>query len=76
MHLSGRANAILLEREIGIRPSVSAMYEGNIPENVIMKYAGHKDVNTTRHYNRSRLFTTDSDDEVRNLMKIENRTKK
>lgn len=56
--------------------AVSAMYEANIPENVIMKYAGHKDVNTTRHYNRSRLFTTDSDDEVRNLMKIENRTKK
>ena len=46
------------------------MYEGNIPENVIMKYAGHKDVNTTRHYNRSRFFSSDSDDEVRNLMKI------
>ncbi len=54
---------------------VSAMYEGNIPEHVIMKYAGHKDVNTTRHYNRSRLFGSNSDDEVRNLMKIENRTK-
>ncbi len=50
--------------------AVSTMYEGNIPENVIMKYAGHKDVNTTRHYNRSRFFSSDSDDEVRNLMKI------
>lgn len=54
---------------------VSAMYEGNIPEHVIMKYAGHKDVNTTRHYNRSRLFGSNSDDEIRNIMKIENRTK-
>lgn len=55
---------------------VSAMYENNIPENVIMKYAGHRDVNTTRHYNRSRLFDSDSDDEVRNLLTIENRTRK
>ena len=49
---------------------VSAMYENNIPESVIMKYAGHKDVNTTRHYNRSRLFLSENDDEVRSLFAI------
>ena len=48
---------------------VSAMYENNIPESVIMKYAGHKDVNTTRHYNRSRLFLSEND-EVRSLFAI------
>ena len=35
----------------------------------------YKDVNTTRHYNRSRLFGSNSDEEVRDLLKIENRTK-
>ena len=49
---------------------VSAMYEKNIPEHVIMKYAGHKDVNTTRHYNRSRFFDSANDDEVRSLFAI------
>ncbi|MCR4749642.1 MAG: site-specific integrase [Lachnospiraceae bacterium] len=49
---------------------VSAMYEKNIPEHVIMKYAGHKDVSTTRHYNRSRFFDSKNDDEVRNLFAI------
>ena len=51
------------------------MTRPTFPEHVIMKYAGHKDISTTRYYNRSRLFGSNSDEEVRILMKIENRTK-